>query len=137
MSRFDLPLEEFAAKTGLQLETVVRKVTLDLFRAVGIASPVDTGRFKGNWNVSYGDVDRTVDLSKFDKSGQNVLGAHIAEVLAKAEGFKVGGIVYMTNSLAYAQRLEFGYSGQAPQGMVRLAAQRYARYLDVQIAFAK
>lgn len=41
----------------------------------------------------------------------------------------VGDVVYLTNSLPYAQRLEHGWSKQAPRGMVRLSAIEFKRFV--------
>ena len=50
MSTWSVPLDRLAEKMGLEVETVVRKVTSDMFGAVVRKSPVDTGRFRANWN---------------------------------------------------------------------------------------
>jgi hypothetical protein len=100
------------------VETVVRKVTLDLFRKVVLRSPVDTGRFRANWNVSYGTPDVTVTASKIKSRGD-------AEA-AKALTLPVGGVTWLANGLPYSERLEYGWSKQAPGGMVRLATAEFA-----------
>lgn len=77
------------------------------------------GRFRANWNVSYGAIDYSVTEST-DRSKSD------AEV-SKAATLAIGGTIYMTNSLPYALKLENGYSKQAPIGMVRLSAVEFAR----------
>lgn len=135
---WSIPLDQLAAKVQLDLETVARKSTLDVFKAVVLKSPVDTGRFRANWNVSQGAPDTTVTDST-DK------GRAQAEV-SKALTLPVGGVTYMSNSLPYAVVLEYGlypnppktptgktvggYSTQAPQGMVRLSALEYNDYVQ-------
>ena len=42
---------------------------------------------------------------------------------------KAGGVEYITNNLPYAERLEYGYSQQAPAGMVRVTAARFRELL--------
>jgi hypothetical protein len=84
------------------------------------ASPVDTGRFKGNWQVTYGVPAASVrDI--LDKSGA-VSGAEVAKVMS----LPAGGVVYLANNLPYAQRLEYGWSKQAPAGMVRTALRQFS-----------
>lgn len=138
MSGWSIPLDQLAAKVQLDLETVARKSTLDVFKAVVLKSPVDTGRFRANWNVSQGAPDTTVTDST-DK------GRAQAEV-GKVTALPVGGVTYLSNSLPYAQVLEYGlypnppknptgktvggYSTQAPQGMVRLSALEYNDYVQ-------
>lgn len=73
------------------------------------------GRFRANWQIGIGAVNESV-TNDIDRAG----GATIARLTAVAKAAKVGGVIYITNSLPYAARLERGHSKQAPQGMVRL-----------------
>lgn len=102
----------------LDLETVARKITFDLFSKVNLRSPVDTGRFRGNWNVSYG----VPDVSFTDNTNQNRATAEISKALT----LPVGGVTWMANGLPYAARLEYGYSQQAPAGMVRVSVSEFS-----------
>lgn len=122
MSGWSIPLDKLAARAGLGLETVARKATLQLFQAVVLRSPVDTGRFRANWNVSYGAPLETT-TSSTDKGRADI-------ETAKALTLPIGGVQYLSNGLPYANRLEFGYSKQAPSGMVRLAAQEFSAYVQ-------
>lgn len=65
-NRFSVPLAALAEKVKLDIDTVARKATLDLFSSVVQRSPVDTGRFKGNWNYS----QNTLDASTTDGANQ-------------------------------------------------------------------
>lgn len=122
MSGWSIPIEQLAARAGQKLDTVTRKVTLDLFRSVVQKSPVDTGRFKGNWNVSQTTPNFTATQATNAARG---------EIEAqKALGFAAGGVVYLSNGLPYARRLEYGYSGQAPAGMVRLSVREFSSYIQ-------
>lgn len=121
MSGWSIPIDRLAQRTGLKLDTVTRKVTLDLFTSVVQKSPVDTGRFKANWNVG-----TTPDLS-FNASTN--AGRGLAEA-QKAIGISSGSVVYLSNGLPYARRLEYGYSGQAPAGMVRLSVREFRNFVE-------
>ncbi|MEN6585851.1 MAG: HK97 gp10 family phage protein [Sulfuricella sp.] len=118
---WSIPLDRLAEKTGLKLDTVARKVTLDLFTSVVQKSPVDTGRFKANWNVG-----TTPNLS-FTASTNASRGLSEAQ---KAIGISSGGVVYLSNGLPYARRLEYGWSGQAPAGMVRLSVREFRQFVE-------
>lgn len=118
---WSIPLDQLAQKTGLKLDTVARKVTLDLFTSVVQKSPVDTGRFKANWNVG-----TTPNLS-FTASTNAGRGLNEAQ---KAIGIPAGGVVYLSNGLPYARRLEYGWSGQAPAGMVRLSVREFRQFVE-------
>lgn len=122
MSGFSIPLDRLAAKYGAKLEDVVRKSTFDLFRSVTEKSPVDTGRFRANWNVSQGAPDFTTTLS----TNQGRLSAEVG----KAARLPAGSVTFLSNGLPYARRLEFGWSQQAPSGMVRISVLEYRRFVE-------
>lgn len=90
---------------------VVREATIRLLRGVITRSPVDTGRFKSNWQVAEGSAPTgTVGISGDPLS-----------VISKVPGNAYGKVLYVVNNLPYAERLENGWSEQAPTGMVKLA----------------
>lgn len=117
---FEIDIARFVAKAKGNVDLVVRKISLDIFKRVIIKSPVDTGRFRGNWQVQIGSIPAgTLELE--DKSGT----ATVAKVTAETLGLKAGEIIYLVNNLPYARRLEYGYSKQAPSGMVRITLQEF------------
>lgn len=142
MAGFSVPLAKLAEKMTLDLEAVVRKSTLEVFRGVVLKAPVDTGRFRANWNVSYGAVNMTTSES----TNQGRADAEVQKALT----LPVGGIVYLANSLPYARTLEYGlypnppknptgktvggFSKQAPAGMVRITAMEFDEYVRKAIA---
>lgn len=142
MAGFSIPLAQLAAKVKLDLATVTRKSTLEVFSAVVKKSPVDTGRFRANWNVSAGAVDTSTTTSTNQ--------GRAAQEVAKALELPVGGVVFLANSLPYARVLEYGeypdppkggkgktkggFSRQAPAGMVRLTAMEFNDYVQKAIA---
>ena len=120
MSGFADQLRMFEAKTTDKMNRAARKVSLDAFSEVIRMSPVDTGRFRGNWQTAIGSMPSgTVEAT--DPSGNTV----IAKVQGVVAGMNPGDVIYMVNNLPYAQRLESGWSRQAPAGMVRLTVQRW------------
>jgi len=94
--------------------SIVKKVAFEVLKGVVQMSPVDTGRFKGNWQVGIvSQVTTTIDNQ--DKSGASTLSSGLAQI----NQMQLGQTVYITNNLPYARRLEFdAWSKQAPQGMV-------------------
>ena len=118
----------FADKTNAKLETAIRKIALDLFTSVILMSPVDEGRFRGNWQVAINNVPSGT-VETLDPSGQ----AAIARVQASVQNFQSGQVIYLVNNLPYARRLEYGWSKQAPNGMVRLTEQRFRPIVDAVI----
>jgi hypothetical protein len=108
-NQFKADLTKFIAKAGVNAQLVVTKIALDLDRSLILKSPVDTGRFRGNWQVSF-DRANTETKESTDKSGQSTINAHQA---ALAE-FKAGRTVFLTNSLPYALAIEYGQYGRGP-----------------------
>ena len=119
MSGWSVPLDRLAKRAGISLETVARKATFDLFTKVVLRSPVDTGRFRANWNVSFGEPNYSTTASTNQTRGEP----------AKALTLPIGGVTYLSNGLPYAGRLEYGWSKQAPAGMVRLSVREFDRFV--------
>lgn len=114
---FTLDLSRICAKAQGNTENVVRKVMIETFTKVVLKSPVDTGRFRANWNCAVSNFDASTSEAT-DKGGRS----SISKITTKVAATKIDGApVYLTNSLPYAKRLEEGYSKQAPSGMVKLS----------------
>jgi len=109
---FGAELNAFSKKTGVEANIAVRKVALQIFDGVTAMTPVDTGRAKGNWNLSISHMDTSTD----DNASSTSQGRP-----AKAPSLRTySGLrdIYITNSLPYIFALEHGHSGKAPHGML-------------------
>jgi hypothetical protein len=111
-NRWSIPLQKIADGQKERMHTIVRKVTLEAWSRVISRSPVDTGRFRANWNASVGAPNYATTPSVEQERGMTEA--------QKALTLPVGGITFLSNGLPYAQALEYGHSKQAPGGMVRL-----------------
>lgn len=131
---FSLDLSKFAKGTEEKLEKTKRAVTLKLFSAIVLDTPVDTGRLRGNWQISIA-APKTGTLAREDKSGSTVN----SEIKATVEASKLGDTVILRNNLPYAHRIEYdGWSKvKAPQGMVRRNLLRFERLLKKAAAEGK
>lgn len=118
MSNWNPPIGSVVAEVKNSAYTTVRAGLRKLTIRIIDRSPVLTGKFKANWKVSYrrpdlsvsGDTDPVKSYAQADK----ILSLPI-----------VGGNIYITNSLPYADALEYGWSKKAPQGMVRVSVAEY------------
>lgn len=126
---FTLDVAKFVAKAKKNPETVMRAVSFKLFSAVIKASPVDTGRFRMNWQAA-GAAPASGEVSGTDKSGSSAVNAASNFVMKTAAWQELT----LTNNLPYAQRLEYGWSKQAPQGMVRANITRFNALLEQEAA---
>lgn len=125
LGSFQLDIQRFVDKAHGNLDLVVRKVALDLFKRVIMKSPVLTGRFKGNWQVAIGSIPAgTLEIN--DKAGT----ATIARATAATLNLRAGEVIYLVNNLDYARALEYGHSKQAPAGMVRLSVAEYGAVVN-------
>lgn len=130
MSDFMRSIDRFIAKANGNVDKAVRQTVVLCAQGVVLRTPVDTGRARGNWVLGVGTIDSGTSAAN-DPSGAGAIGRIAAEVAASR-----GRVFYVTNSLPYIQRLEDGYSKQAPAGMVKAtlaalpaAIDRYARSL--------
>lgn len=122
---FSADIAKFVVQAKGNIDEAARRATILLAQGVILKSPVDTGRFRGNWMFAAGAVPRQT-LTTTDPSGQ----ATLSRLIAQIDTTGAGGITYLSNNLPYAVRLENGWSKQAPQGMVRLTAQEFQAYVS-------
>lgn len=123
---FASDINRFSVATEKAADEIVRGVTLSLFTAVIKDTPVDSGRARGDWQTTV-QIPASGQTGRIDPSGAS----SIAEVISKTPE-KAGGETMLTNNLPYIERLENGYSKQAPAGMVRKNVARIARLVAAQ-----
>ena len=92
----------------------VRMLVLTFLTRVIMRSPVDTGRFRASWRV--GNVAPDTSVAAPGGGG----GDPTQSALKNFDARKTTDLIFITNSLPYAIRLEEGWSGQAPSGMVAI-----------------
>lgn len=117
---FALSLAEFAEQAKEAIDSSLREIVIEIGASVIRMSPVDTGRFRGNWQFSIGAPEQG-QLDRLDTNGS----AATAELVNGAIQFKAGDTAYIVNNLPYAIPLEYGHSDQAPGGMVRITLDRF------------
>ena len=123
-------------KAGGNAEEVVRQAAILLQNNMIMKSPVDSGRFKGNWQCGIGGINSaiterkdTTPLGDYDHVGASLATEGVLK------GWKPGQTINLTNSLPYARVLEYGRANgapgsmQAPNGMVRISVQNYASHV--------
>lgn len=103
-----------AAKAALEKADKERRaICVELFKSVVMDTPVDTGRLRGNWQLTinspnYSEIERT------EKNWSAVVAQETQDL------GRLVDTVHMTNNLPYAHAIEYGHSKQkAPAGMVR------------------
>lgn len=127
----------FAEKSKENMAEVTRKVVQEVGAKIVERSPVGDGslwksppppgyaggRFRGNWQYGF-NASPTGDLPDIDPTGEVSI-QRIGAVLGEP------GLHYIVNGLPYAQRLENGWSTQAPAGMVGLVKIEFSGIVDL------
>jgi hypothetical protein len=119
---FTKEVKSFALGFQKGSEKAIRGTTIKLWEAVILSSPVDEGRFRANWFASMNGV--TTTTKNTDRNTATAAKAAQA-VLSQADFSRFT----LSNNLPYALRLEYGYSDQAPAGVVRTNVKRFNRLL--------
>ena len=122
---FSKDLDKITLNLAGYAENMVRATLFNLSYRIIKESPVDTGRFRGNWQASV-NTPKVTQLKRKDRTGTSTITA-VNNVLGK---FSMGQTFYLTNNLPYARRLEYGYSKQAPSGMLRINVMRVQSELE-------
>jgi hypothetical protein len=126
---FSKQVKAIVDRTKIRMDLVVRKFCFEMFSDIMVASPVDTGAFRGNWMLATGSPNITTNSGVALKMDA----AAVASVTSALSGIgkdAVGKTIYFTNSMPYAYRLEHGWSKQAPAGMVAVTVAAYQSNLD-------
>lgn len=119
-----MDLNEYAKKKNVQIRNVRKAYAFALYSSIVKKTPVDTGRARGNWNITVGEDDYTQTENKTPRF-QGV------DQIPEPRGDET---IYISNNLPYITKLEYGgypnppkkgsgktvngYSKQAPEGMV-------------------
>lgn len=111
------PPISFGFKVLEDADDFSKKVAGEMLQQVVTRSPVDSGAFRGNHRVGVGSVDTRADKSQTEN---NALQRGLATIQS---GGGLGKLVYISNSLPYATKIEFGHSMQAPNGVYSLSFQ--------------
>lgn len=125
MSSFSVQLADFAKKVGDDADQVVGGVVVELVRVIDERSPVGDakfwkskppkgyvgGHFRANWQLAIDTIPKGVVASV---SFAGTPAENIGRIPAEA----AGRTFYLANNVPYAQRLEDGWSRQAPTGLV-------------------
>ena len=131
MSSFAAQIFAFGAHAELKQQQALRKSAFEVFSRVIMRTPVDTGRLRGNWQATT-HKQATGVVEELDQSGpvtQNGSGNSAAkrDMETVVLGESRPTVFHLSNTLPYAQVVEYGSSDQAPQGMVRISVLEFEK----------
>jgi len=126
-------LNDWIQSVDKALTNVFREVVIQVGDRIIRMSPVDSGLFKGNWQLTV-DGEGSSEIQRFDTDGASTLSALVSD----AGQLTAGQVAYILNHIEYGYDLENGtyfgptakvtpegFSRQAPEGMVRVTAREF------------
>lgn len=140
MAKWSLDLSKYAKARKEQIKDVQRGFAFNLYSSIVKKTPVDTGRARGNWNISPDKDDTTVK--------ERTTPQYTSKEQVKAPSGD--GSIFISNNVPYICKLEYGgypnppkkgngkttggYSTQAPEGMVGVAMANAEEYMKQAVA---
>jgi len=112
-------MEELGKEIEVGVDRVVAETAKVISSSVIIATPVDTGRARANWQIGLGASVKNA-IEDNDKGGQNTISRNNSAISGRRDDRPV----YISNNLDYISALNDGSSAQAPANFVQEAAQK-------------
>lgn len=145
MGSFALQIESFVQEYKDRADDVVGLLVAKVAAEIDQRSPVGDGKywiskppkgyvgghFRANWQLTTGAPATGV---KPGTTGG--LGGVMAVGFVLPEN-PAGNIFWLVNNVPYAQRIEHGWSRQAPEGVVGLTVLRWQKFVDEAVADAR
>lgn len=98
MAQWTIDLGRYARDKKVEIREVRRAYAFALYASIVRMTPWDTGRARGNWNVSVGKPDdRVSDTKRKTPAGRSAM--------PEPEGDES---IFITNNLPYIETLEYG-----------------------------
>ncbi len=127
--KFTRNMKTLANRIADNADRLVRKTALAVDGTVVLATPVDTGRARSNWQVELNaPAEGTIEPYSEGKEGSTAGANSRAAIdqgkktIADYKGGEGGSReIHITNNLPYIGRLNEGSSAQAPSGFVERA----------------
>ena len=119
---FSAVIAKFESKAYQQAKQARDGVVVDIAGDLNKQAPVDTGRFRSNWNTGVESPDLNTSFRTINDAVQR------AEMMVKYAPLE--STIHHTNNLDYALDLERGTSKQAPAGWVRTTVAKFRRMIE-------
>jgi hypothetical protein len=120
MKSFEQQLREMEKQFEDQVRKTIQDASVDMFNQIIEDSPIKSGAFVGGYGIDNGEFNGQPN-SKGSKQRQIEIDTRRKDPLKEDIVFE--------NDAPYAERLEFGYSAQAPEGMIRKNVMQWDKYL--------
>jgi hypothetical protein len=119
LNQFNRKVSKFAERIPREkVPLFIKKISLEALRRVVQKTPVDTGRARGGWQVTFNQPSKS-PTGNTDPSGSGTISAGASKI----NQLNKPAAVFITNNVEYIIYLEDGTSDQAPKGMVAITIQ--------------
>lgn len=117
-------IAEFARLFKAENDFIMNEATKRVSNSLVRLSPVKEGEFVAEWDAAIGHWPSDTEQPDDPKKSKTR-----ARLQAEIKPATFGDAVFFENDDPVAVRLEFGYSKQAPQGVVRMTARRWRGFV--------
>ena len=131
---FRAQVRKWVDKVELSADTVCKKLALDALTGCLKESRVDTGRMRASWRVGVGAVDPSNEPpGQYAVPGQGAppTGEELGKAESSLDDFDLGDVIYITNSVEYAQYINDRY------GIIDSVGEQLTTNLDALVAEAR
>jgi hypothetical protein len=106
------------------MEKAVKEYSKEFLIQVVEATPKLSGAAKNNWEVGINDVPSQFVGPLYPGVPNAVQVKSVQRGVARISNYRLGSTIYIVNNLPYINRLNAGYSRQAPAGFIENARSR-------------
>lgn len=124
MKSFKLQWKEITEKLHDTLEKVIVDAAGRTYQEMVDKTPVDSGALRRAWEIDYGQGYLDLASNYQTKFNAETFGID----------YTLGDEIWVRNQKRYAERIEYGYSRQAPAGMMRISIKKYKQFLNEAVA---
>jgi len=117
-------IREFQRLFTMELDNIMRDATTRVSNSLVRLSPVDEGDYVAEWDAAINQWPR--DTAQPPDPKKRTTRARLKDVIS---GVSYGESVFFENTDPVGGRLEYGYSQQAPQGVVRLTTRKWRGFV--------
>ena len=143
MAQWTMDLNGYAKKKNVEIKKIRKNYAFALYSSIVKKTPVDTGRARGNWNITVGHDSFVQDDDRQPKFKS-------PDQVPDPKGDET---IYISNNVDYITKLEYGgypnppkggsgktvngYSRQAPEGMVGVTLANNENIFNAAVRSAK